>query len=48
MGEREEGTKNYSGNIRTKVKCSRYRPVVAQREGRGIALLFHDSDTRRG
>ena len=23
-------------------------PVVAQREGRGIALLFHDRGTRRG
>jgi hypothetical protein len=29
------------------VKCSRYRPGVAQREGRGIALLFHDGGTRR-
>ena len=26
-----------------KVKCSHYRPGVAQRVGRGIALLFHDS-----
>jgi len=31
-----------------KVKCSRYRPGVAQRVGRGIALLFHDRGTRRG
>ena len=31
-----------------KVKCSCYRPVVAQRVGRGIALLFHDLGTRRG
>jgi len=31
-----------------KVKCSRYRPSVARRVGRGIALLFHDHDTRRG
>jgi len=31
-----------------KVKCSRYRPSVAQRVGRGIALLFHDRGTRRG
>jgi len=31
-----------------KVKRSRYRPGVAQRVGRGIALLFHDRDTRRG
>ena len=30
------------------VKCSRYRPGVAQRVGRGIALLFHDRGTRRG
>jgi len=36
--------------IRTssKVKWSRYRPGVAQRVGRGIALLFHDRGTRRG
>jgi len=27
---------------------SRYRPSVAQRVGRGIALLFHDRGTRRG
>jgi len=31
-----------------KVKCSRYRRGVAQRVGRGIALLFHDRGTRRG
>jgi len=31
-----------------KVKWSRYRPDVAQRVGRGIALLFHDRGTRRG
>ena len=30
------------------VKGSRYRPGVAQRVGRGIALLFHDLGTRRG
>ena len=29
-------------SIKVKVKCSRYRPGVAQRVGRGIALLFHD------
>jgi len=34
--------------IKVKVKCSRYRPDVAQRVGRGIALLFHDRGTRRG
>ena len=31
-----------------KVKWPRYRPGVAQRVGRGIALLFHDRGTRRG
>ena len=31
-----------------KVKFSRYRPGVAQRVGRRIALLFHDRGTRRG
>ena len=30
------------------VKWSRYSPGVAQRVGRGIALLFHDRGTRRG
>jgi len=30
-----------------KVKWSPYRPGVAQRAGRGIALLFHDRCTRR-
>ena len=30
-----------------KLKWSRYRPDVAQKVGRGIALLFHDSSTRR-
>ena len=33
--------------IKIKVKCSRYRPDVAQRVGRGTALLFHDRGTRR-
>jgi len=33
---------------RINVKWSRYRPGVAQRVGRGIALLFHDRGTRRG
>jgi len=37
---------NYS--LLVKVKWSRYRPGVAQRVGRGIALLFHDRGTRRG
>jgi len=31
-----------------KVKWSHYRPGVAQRVGRGIALLFHYRGTRRG
>jgi len=31
-----------------KVKFSHYRPCVAQRVCRGIALLLHDRDTRRG
>ena len=30
-----------------KLKFSRHSPVVAQRVGRGIALLFHDRGTRR-
>ena len=30
------------------VKWSRYRHGVAQKVGRGIALLFHDRGTRRG
>jgi len=30
------------------IMWSRYRPGVAQRVGRGIALLFHDRGTRRG
>jgi len=34
--------------LRVKVKCSRYRPGVAQRVGRGIALPFHYRGTRRG
>jgi len=31
-----------------KLECSRYGPGVAQRVGRGIALLFHDRGTRWG
>ena len=30
------------------IKFSLYRPGVAQRVGRGIALLFHHRGTRRG
>jgi len=33
--------------VKVKVKWSRYRPGVAQRVGRGIALLFHDRGNRR-
>jgi len=35
------------GQVKQKV-TSRYRPGVAQRVGRGIALLFHERGTRRG
>jgi hypothetical protein len=34
--------------IKVNIKWSRYRPGVAQRGSRGIALLFHDRGTRRG
>ena len=34
--------------VKVKVKFSRYRPGVAQRVGRGIALLFHDRGTGKG
>ena len=34
--------------LEVKVKFSLYRPGVAQRVGRGIALLFQDHGTRRG
>jgi len=34
--------------VKVKVKWSRYRPCVAQRVGRGMALLFHDRGTIRG
>ena len=34
-------------SIDKKLKWSRYRPGVAQRVGRGIALLFHDRGTGR-
>jgi len=33
--------------VESKVKWSRYRHGVAQRVGRGVALLFHDRGTRR-
>jgi hypothetical protein len=34
--------------VKVKVKFSCYRPVLAQKVDRGIALLFHDRGTRRG
>jgi hypothetical protein len=34
--------------VKVKVKLSRFRPGMAQRVGRGMALLFHDRGTRRG
>jgi len=34
--------------VHEKAKCSRYRPDVVQRVGRGIALLFHDRGTSWG
>jgi len=39
---------NRSSNTDSKKNCSRYRPGVAQRVSRGIALFFHDRGTRRG
>ena len=46
----KEGLASVSLNtvVCKKAKCCRYRPGVAQRVGRGIALLFHDCGTRRG
>jgi len=41
-------TKPWKISTKKKVKRSRYRLGVAQRVGRGIALLFHDRGTRRG
>jgi hypothetical protein len=38
----------YVSKSKVKVKLSRYRPGVAQRVGRGIALLFLDLGTGRG
>ena len=38
----------YINNTLKKVKWSRYRPSVAQRVGRCIALLLHDRGTWRG
>jgi len=33
--------------IKKYINCSRHRPGVAQRVGKGIAVLFHDRGTRR-
>ena len=44
----KKSKRNPPNNVKVKVKCSRYRPGVAQRVGRCIALLFHDRGTRRG
>ena len=37
-----------SAKVKVKLKWSRYRPGVAQKVGRGIALPLHDRGTRRG
>ena len=47
-GRGNVGRKNKNGSKTVKVKLSRYMPGVAQRVGRGIALLFHDRGIRRG
>ena len=39
---------NDNDRVKVNVKLLLYRPGVAQRVGRGIALLFHDRGTRRG
>ena len=41
-------TSSCNESVTVKGKVIRYRPDVAQRVGRGIALLFHDRGTRRG
>ena len=46
--KRSRCTEQYILAPNQKVKLSRYRPGVAQRVGRGIALLFHDRGTRSG
>jgi len=38
----------YKPDHKVKVKFSRYRPGAGQRVGRGVALFFHERDTRRG
>jgi len=39
---------NLKLQIKVKVNCSRYRPGLAQRVGRGIVLLLHGRGTSRG
>ena len=46
-GKKVRGKKVKGKKVKVKVKCSLYRPGVAQRVGRGIALLFYDRGTRR-
>ena len=46
--EEEEDEEKQKKKRKRKEKCSCYRAGVTQRVGRGIALLFHDSGTRRG
>ena len=41
-------TDSTTHRCKVKVKWSCYRPGVAQRVGRDIAVLFHDRGTRRG
>jgi len=41
-------TTHFTSYKKVKVKWSRYRPGVAQRVVRDIALLFHERGTRRG
>ena len=41
-------TRNLGNKSHKNVKWSCYRPGVAQKLDRGIALLFHDRGTRRG
>ena len=48
LAEDEKDVTHQPTGESTEVKWSRYMPGVAQRVGRGIALLFHDRGTRRG
>ena len=46
--KRYEVLKDLTRHVKVKVKCSRYRSDVAQRVGRGIALLLYNCGIRRG